>query len=387
MRKYVAEGRVKTAAFIWHKGMKGWEPIVEVEPFKSHFVGALAEVLGRPEVEVPKKKLPEELAPSELTARERGKRKKVALVLCLIFFVGAVATVFVLMGGGVRMNPTLILVATLTALIFTTGGAIIYSFRRVGVLLRLLEDKSIELKQADEQLRKAHEELKSLDKMKTDFMNMAAHELRTPLVPMVGYIHLIDRKKLSEEDCESLDIILRNTERLRRLVTDVLDISKLESKVMKFKMEDVQMVDLIKNSAADAKPFAKQKGISLEAKDIPKLPLVHGDPMRLTQVLGNLINNAIKFTDKGGVTIEARTENGKVVVEVTDTGIGMPDDDLPKLFTKFFQAKTPEGRRYGGTGLGLAICKEIIKAHKGEVWARSKLGKGSTFGFDLPAKS
>lgn len=282
------------------------------------------------------------------------------------------------------MDPIYFIVVLLAALVFVSGLAIVYSFRQISKLLRLVRERSTELKEIHEQLKKAHEELKSLDKMKTDFMNIAAHELKTPLVPMVGYLSLINKENLSTEDKEGLEIALKNTKRLQRLVSDILDIAKLESKVMKFNMEDIQLLEVAKDAVASVEPFAKEKKIALDAKLPQELPLIRGDSGRLNQVMTNLINNAIKFTDQGGVTVEVRLENGKVVASVRDTGIGMRENEIPKLFTKFYQTDTSAKRKYGGTGLGLAICKEIVHAHSGEIWVESKLGQGSTFSFSLP---
>ncbi len=277
-------------------------------------------------------------------------------------------------------------VVALAALLFATTALMVLSIRRTRELLTQVKRGEEALMRAHQRLKSAHEELKSVDKLKTDFMNIAAHELKTPLVPMVGYLHLINRKKLGPEDRESLDIALRNTKRLQRLVDDILDIAKLESKVMKFRVEDVQLADLVRDSVAGARPFAGEKGITLKAVAPRRLQLVHGDPGRLAQVLTNLINNAIKFTDRGNVVVEARARRGDVAVEVRDTGIGIAKEDIPKLFTKFFQAETSARRKYGGTGLGLAICKEIVQAHGGKIWADSEPGKGSTFSFSLPIK-
>lgn len=267
----------------------------------------------------------------------------------------------------------------LGALVVVEIAVIMNSLRYTRKLLRIKAMHEAEL-------QRAHEKLKSVDKLKTEFMNIAAHELKTPLVPMVGYLHLIDRKKLSAEDRESLDIALRNTQRLQRLVEDILDIAKLESRVMKFNMREVQLADLAKDAVASAAPFAKEKKLALNSKVPQKLPLIVGDAGRLTQVLTNLLNNAIKFTDQGSVTLATRREGGRIVMEVTDTGIGISRKDQAKLFTKFYQADTSARRKYGGTGLGLAICKEIVKAHGGKIWVKSRLGHGSTFGFSLPIK-
>jgi len=256
---------------------------------------------------------------------------------------------------------------------------IINSLRYTRQLLRIKDKHETEL-------QKAHEKLKSVDKLKTEFMNIAAHELKTPLVPMVGYLHLIDKSKLDSEDRENLEIALRNTQRLQRLVGDILDIAKLESKVMKFNMEDIQLGRAIKDAVSSAAPFAKEKKIYRKSEAPAKLPIIKGDYMRLSQVLTNLLNNSIKFTDNGGITLRARKTGGQIIVEVSDTGIGIAKQEVSKLFTKFYQADSSAKRKYGGTGLGLAICKEIIKAHKGDIWVKSELGKGSTFGFRVPVK-
>ncbi|MDI6883536.1 MAG: HAMP domain-containing sensor histidine kinase [Hadesarchaea archaeon] len=277
------------------------------------------------------------------------------------------------------MDPIYPVTIVLGALVVVEIGVIMNSLRYTRKLLRIKD-------QHEAELRRAHEKLKSVDKLKTDFMNIAAHELKTPLVPMVGYLHLIDRDKLGREDRESLDIAIRNTKRLQRLVEDILDIAKLESKVMKFNMEEIQTANLARDAAASAAPFAKEKKIALNTKVPSKLPPIVGDAGRLTQVLTNLLNNAIKFTDQGSVTLVARKKGDQIVIEVIDTGIGISRKDQSKLFTKFYQADTSARRKYGGTGLGLAICKEIVKAHKGKIWVKSRLGHGSTFGFSLPIK-
>ncbi|MEW6592735.1 MAG: HAMP domain-containing sensor histidine kinase [Candidatus Hadarchaeota archaeon] len=277
------------------------------------------------------------------------------------------------------MDIIYIVLVVLSMLVLFELAVIINSLRYTRQLLRIKDKHEAEI-------RKAHEKLKSVDKLKTEFMNIAAHELKTPLVPMVGYLHLIDKKKLDSEDRENLDIAIRNTQRLQRLVADILDIAKLESKVMKFNIEDIQLTTPIKDAVSSAAPFAKEKKIYLRANVPEKLPAVQGDAMRIAQVLTNLLNNAIKFTDKGGVTLSAKKSGKNVLVEVADTGIGIGRKDVSKLFTKFYQADTSGKRKYGGTGLGLAICKEIVKAHKGDIWVKSKLGKGSTFAFRLPLK-
>jgi signal transduction histidine kinase len=255
---------------------------------------------------------------------------------------------------------------------------IMNSLRYTRQLLRIKDRHEAEL-------RRAHEKLKSVDKLKTEFMNMAAHELKTPLTPMVGYLQLIDKNKLTSDDRENLEIAVRNTRHLQRLVDDILDIAKLESRVMKFSWEEVDFTRVIGDCVASATPFAQEKGIYLKAMVPKRLPPVRGDFMRLSQVLTNLLNNAIKFTDEGGVTVRARRSGDRIVIEVRDTGIGISEKDQRKLFMKFYQTEAGK-KKHGGTGLGLAICKQIIKYHGGKIWAHSKVGKGSTFAFSLPVK-
>lgn len=279
-----------------------------------------------------------------------------------------------------QIDLVIIAVAALGMLVIVELIMIINSLRYTRLLLRIKDRHEAEI-------RRAHEKLKSLDKLKTEFLNMVAHELKTPLVPMVGYLQLIDKNKLDPEDRENLEIAIRNTKRLQLLVSDILDIAKLESKVMKFNMENIQLTNIIQDTVANAMAFAKEKKLYIRTYVPKELPIVYGDPNRIAQVLTNLLNNAIKFTDKGGVTINARREGNFVMVEVVDTGIGIAKKDISKLFKKFSQLDSSGSRKYGGTGLGLAISKEIIKAHKGKIWASSPgHGKGSTFAFILPIK-
>ncbi|HDH41064.1 MAG TPA: HAMP domain-containing protein [Candidatus Altiarchaeales archaeon] len=251
--------------------------------------------------------------------------------------------------------------------------------------LNLLED----MDKASRELRESYQKLAEADKLKDEFMNIAAHELKTPLVPIMGYLSMLRDGSLGEltkEEKDSLEIIFRNVNRLKKLIDDILDISKLESGAMKFNMKDVQIAEIIKNSLEDMRSYAEGKGLTIKAEIQPNLPPIQGDKNRLMQVLTDLIDNAIKFTEKGGIVIEARREKDNILVKVKDTGIGISKENINKLFTKFYQVDSSLSRRYGGTGLGLAICKRIVEAHGGKIWVDSELGKGSTFQFTLPVK-
>jgi signal transduction histidine kinase len=256
--------------------------------------------------------------------------------------------------------------------------------------LNIMEDISEaneELETKQKEIEKANRELKKFDRLKSEFMNMGAHELKTPLIPIVGYLDMMkDSRNLKPDQKDQIDICLRNARRLQMMVNDILDTSKLEAGSMKFDMKPMNPTVLIKNTVKDMAKDAAAKGLKL-ADEIPeKLPNIMGDEYRLTQVMANLVNNAIKYTDKGTITVYAQRKGNSIEVYVQDTGIGIAKNDMPKIFTKFFQVDTSEKRKHGGTGLGLAICKGIIKHHGGNIWVESNLGKGSRFIFTLPIK-
>jgi len=233
--------------------------------------------------------------------------------------------------------------------------------------------------------------LSKVDIMKTEFMNVAAHELKTPLVPLKSYLNIIKKnpKKfgLNQQAQGYVEICLRNTDRLEKLAMDILDISKLEAEEMKFNMKNVNLINLLNNTIKDLSSLAKEKNLILNT-EIPKtLPTVYGDSQRLTQVISNLIKNATKFTNKGSITINAKLVKNNIQVDIIDTGMGIKKQNMTKLFIKFFQAQEVATRKLTGTGLGLAICKKIIEYHKGKIWAESDgLRKGSKFSFTLPIK-
>jgi len=252
--------------------------------------------------------------------------------------------------------------------------------------LNILED----VDETRRKLDKTYKELKKLDKMKAEFMNIAAHELKTPLVPIIGYLDMIIRGemgKINPKEKESLAIALRSAQRLQKLVSDILDISKLETAAMKFYIDDISLTALISNLVENMMPFANEKKIKLTSKIDKNLPLIKGDISRVTEVFENLINNAIKFTEKGEVFIESKIESKNIIISVKDSGIGINKEFIKKkLFKKFQQEDSTERRKYGGTGLGLAICKAIVERHKGRIWVESEIGKGSTFYVSLPIK-
>jgi len=231
-----------------------------------------------------------------------------------------------------------------------------------------------------------------MDKLKIETLSIISHELGTPLVTIKSYLNLILKNKASKIDKKErrqLEICSRNVTRMEDLVNYILDISKLEIKEMKFDMRNVDIWEIIVNVKEDLQILAKKKKITLQVK-IPSKPIVvNSDEKRLTQVLSNLVKNAIKFTHKDGtVVVSAKKRSNDVLVSVKDNGIGIAKKDIPKLFKKFSQLDTSSVQNERGTGLGLVISKQIVEAHKGKIWVKSAgLGKGSTFNFTLPISS
>ncbi len=272
------------------------------------------------------------------------------------------------------------------ALILGGSLGLIVMFSRWNKTLEAeVASKTGELIQSNRELALANERLKELDKLKSDFVSMVSHELRTPLAAMRTSAQVLEVADLNTETKkEMLDIILRNIDRLTNLVNDLLDLSRIESGRMELKFERVSLDSVIADSIESVRQTAIEKGIALNI-ELPKdLAPVKADREKLTQVIINLLNNAVKFTPRGGeISIKASELNGQVEVRVSDTGIGIPPEDLNRVFDRFYQVDSTLTREAGGTGLGLAICKGIIEAHNGEIWAESEPGKGSTFIFTL----
>ena len=261
----------------------------------------------------------------------------------------------------------------------------------IGDLALSFNKMTTALKKSYSSLEQKIEELKELDKLKDDFLNTTSHELKTPLIPIKSQIQLLmagDYGDLNKEQKESLEMISRNEKRLGKLVTDVLDISRFRSEKLKLIPKKFSLLKIIQNTVEEMKPGAREKEIDLTTK-LVDLPEITADPARISQVVSNLLNNAIKFTpEKGKIVIEAEKKEKEVIVKVIDTGVGISPKNLKKLFTPFFQLESGLARKHGGTGLGLVICKGIVEAHGGKIWAESKgEGKGSTFSFTLPVKA
>lgn len=233
------------------------------------------------------------------------------------------------------------------------------------------------------------ERLKEMDSFKTQLLNVASHELYTPLTALKLQIHLLNEATKAESPARqerALEVVNRNVDRLGRLVQDLLDVSRLQGGRAVVRKTATDLTDLLNEVLVSFEAVSQHEGVALEA-DIADGLWVDGDAGRLTQVLFNLLTNAFKFTPRGGsVRVDAAARDQRVLCSVTDTGTGINPDDIERLFKPFSQLGDPMQRTEAGTGLGLYISKGIIELHNGRIWCESAgTGKGTTFAFELPA--
>ncbi|MDI6890977.1 MAG: response regulator [Thermodesulfovibrionales bacterium] len=249
-----------------------------------------------------------------------------------------------------------------------------------------------------ELLERANRDLRELDKMKSTFLANMSHELRTPMNAIIGYTDLmLDRVDgpINEEQEKSLKKVAANARHLLQLINDILDISKIESGKVELEIKELDLKWLIDSVIPTFEPMIKQKGLMLAVNIDEGLPFVCGDEDRIRQILINLLSNAVKFTRQGGITVTAMpSERGiepgepPIFAEVCieDTGVGIKEEALSKIFDKFVQVDLTAVREYEGTGLGLSIARGLVALHKGIIWATSKYGEGSKFCFTIPLK-
>jgi signal transduction histidine kinase len=230
-------------------------------------------------------------------------------------------------------------------------------------------------------------ELRVLDQYKDEFLSVISHELRTPLNFIMGFASLLDDEAggaLNDRQHEFVDKILNGADRMLILVNDLLDVAKIKAGRLDLAPVPTPYQPLVDEVLATMKPLADDRGLTL-TKDVAIDVLPCLDATRVIQVLTNLVNNAIKFTPPGGVvSVKAHLSDGELVTQVTDSGVGIAPDDIPKLFERFRQLDMSSTRAAGGTGLGLAISKALVEGHGGQIGVLSELGRGSTFWFSLP---
>jgi signal transduction histidine kinase len=238
-------------------------------------------------------------------------------------------------------------------------------------------------------LEETADRLRELDRLKDQFVATVSHELRTPLTSIHGYLELVleaGPDELADEQRQFLSVVARNTDRLRRLVDDVLLVSEIDAGKLHLDLTDLDLGALAHESIESSRPRAEANGISLEFSSESDVQL-SGDRLRLGQLLDNVVSNALKFTPRGGsVAVRTSRSNGSAVFEVEDTGIGIPAAEQAQLFDRFFRAQAATDSATQGTGLGLAISQAIARAHGGLIEVSSNETVGTTFRVALPAK-
>lgn len=229
--------------------------------------------------------------------------------------------------------------------------------------------------------------LRQLENIRREFIANISHELRTPAANIKGYAETLLDGALNDKEnaVEFLKIIYSESGRLEKLITDILGLSKIESEKFKMSLKKHSIKNIAETVSAEFGPRIKEKDLQMKINIADNLPEVFVDDYYIRQVFSNLIDNAIKYTDpKGSINITAHDKGKLVQVDVLDTGIGIPEQDIPRIFERFYRVDKARSRELGGTGLGLAIVKHIVQAHNGEVWVTSTAGKGSTFSFTIP---
>jgi two-component system phosphate regulon sensor histidine kinase PhoR len=259
----------------------------------------------------------------------------------------------------------------------------------LGILAKQLNDTGEKLEHMFLELEREHSELDRLERVRKDFVINVSHELRTPLASIQGYTETLLDGALEDpnNNVRFLQIIRQNAERLGRLTADLLTLSRIELKTQHFQFAHYYVNTLIQQHADSMRPIADKKNISLTIEPAAVETEIFGDAEAMHQIVTNLLDNAIKYTpDSGVVTIGARRLSGdQVEIYVRDTGIGIPPDEVPRLFERFYRVDKARSRDLGGTGLGLAIVKHLVKAQGGEIRVDSVLNQGSTFSFTIPS--
>lgn len=223
-----------------------------------------------------------------------------------------------------------------------------------------------------------------------DFVANVSHELRTPLTSILGYTETLLNGTLSDRDTAQnfMGIIQKHAQRLAAIVEDLLTISQIESHQLDLTFQPLSLADCAREVLNTIERACEEKGLKLINRLSPALPKVWGDKYRIEQILLNLLDNAVKYTTSpGSITISARSVQDMVEIAISDTGIGIPEKDLSRIFERFYRVDKARSRKLGGTDLGLSIVKHLVQAHNGKVWAESEEGRGSSFYFTLPKAS
>ncbi len=258
-----------------------------------------------------------------------------------------------------------------------------------GDLAERMNRMSRELARLEAERRQAAEAVLAASRAKSEFLANMSHELRTPLNAILGFTEMVIDGvygPVPPELEEPMTDIQTNGRHLLRLINDVLDLSKIEAGRMELTLGEYSVQEVVDSVRSSLRSLAAEKGLALTAAVQDGLPAAYGDGKRLTQCLLNLVGNAIKFTRRGSVELGVSLDDGMLLYQVRDTGIGVPKEEIERIFDEFRQVDATITREYGGTGLGLSITRRLVEMHGGRIWAESVVGEGSTFSFSVPLR-
>lgn len=251
-------------------------------------------------------------------------------------------------------------------------------------MLASLAASAMLMNRLENRLQASDREVEELDRLKSDFIAITSHELRTPLGLILGHATFL-RELVSDEYRDQLDAIIRNASKLKEIIENLSSVDNYQSGLARIRQRKVSVARIVEDVVSSFQEMAKQKKINLTAQIDNNDLLVDADGNKIAIALGNLVKNALTFTNEGGhVLVNAELASGHVKVSVVDDGIGIPARDLPRIFERFFQVESHLTRRHGGMGLGLSVAKAMIEMHGGRIWAESTEGRGSSFIFLLP---
>ena len=256
-------------------------------------------------------------------------------------------------------------------------------------LEELVEERTKHLEEKSQELSEINARLQEANRHKSEFLANMSHELRTPLNSIIGYTKLVldgVEGEIKEEQREDLAIVHASSRHLLQLINDLLDLSKIEAGRVELRWQEFSVSDLLAETVPPIRRLAEEKGLTLAYDVTAGIDKLYADKGRVRQVLLNILGNAVKFTGEGGIDLTVSESETDFTFSITDTGIGISEDDLERIFDSFEQVGPAQIAGYEGTGLGLAISKQFVEMHGGMIWANSELGKGSTFTFTIPKK-
>jgi len=333
---------------------------------------------------------------TEKEARERlerlqGNMKRIEAALCLPLFIEEKIVGMIVLGNKLSGEPYSTQDIELLTNLANQASIALQNARLYSEVKGFSKKLEREVEKATKELKEAYEKLKNLDRAKSEFISIASHQLRTPLAAIKGYISMFlegTYGKLSEKIKEPMENVYKSNERLIKLVNDLLNVSRIETGKIKLELQKTSIEDVISNIINELKIEAEKKNIYLKWQEPKKpLPEILVDRDKIRQVILNLIDNAIRYTNKGGIRIIYQTANKKCQIIIADTGEGMTREEILHLFESFSRGGAGTQFYSEGAGLGLYVAKKFVEMHKGKIWAESPgKGKGSTFYIELPIK-